>query len=464
MTRYRKALLAGIVAAALWMLVNGLNIALTFNSTLPSSLADIVFPAAIRSVTWVSDPPWNVVTPIVSALAVGALIVIGSRLTAGPGPGSESGSDRGTRRVPRTLTSWFTALLAAGLVGFALALGQTFHDWPPSRVWNAFDGFPDAIRSGVLWGVVWGWIPAVLFARVDGAGLSSRASARKRGGTSRMLVGAVAAVFVLAVVVSSSLTGYSVPAEPSDPAPIVQPTGPAVPLIAEGSPVVDPQWCSDDQLALEAGAVDGAAGHRSLQLLATNHTGVDCVLDGYPDLAFADANDFLLTLHLVHGGSFTSDDPGPAPIILSAGQSATARLGWDAQPRDPDHTVAYLHLAPYPGAERIALPIRGDLIQDADVAVTAWAGTARVAVPVDSGPRQAAEGDVTYDASGAPISYTVADGDKLGAIGDRFGLDVVELTHPDGSRYDYSNVIIQPGDVLGFAAWSPACRSSPTTC
>ncbi|RFA07515.1 hypothetical protein B7R21_15100 [Subtercola boreus] len=377
MTRDGKPLLAGVVAAALWMLVNGLNIALTFKSTLPSSLADLVFPAAVRSVTWVSDPPWNVVTPIVSAVAVGALIVIASRLAAGRFPGAESGSDRVTSRLSRTVTAWFTALLAAALVGFALALGQTLHDWPPSRVWNAFDGFPDAIRSGVLWGLVWGWIPAVLLAGADGAGLSSRASARKLGRVSRMLVGAVAAVSVLGVVVSSSLTGYSVPADPSDPAPIVQPTGPAVPLVAEGSPVVDPQWCSDDQLALEAGAVDGAAGHRSLQLLATNHTGVDCVLNGYPDLAFADANDFLLALHLVHGGSFTSDDPGPAPIILSAGQSVTARLGWDAQPRDPDHTVAYLHLAPYPGAERVALPMTGDLIQNADVAVTAWASACR---------------------------------------------------------------------------------------
>ena len=39
MTRHIKALTAGIVAAAVWMLVNGLNIALTFNSTLPASVA-----------------------------------------------------------------------------------------------------------------------------------------------------------------------------------------------------------------------------------------------------------------------------------------------------------------------------------------------------------------------------------------------------------------------------------------
>lgn len=102
---------------------------------------------------------------------------------------------------------------------------------------------------------------------------------------------------------------------------------------------------------------------------------MDCELDGYPDIAFADANDFLLALHLVHGGSFATDDSGPTSITLGPGQSANALLGWDAQPRDPEHTVAYLHVAPYPGAERVALPFSGDLIENADVAVTAWAVT-----------------------------------------------------------------------------------------
>ncbi|MCU1481467.1 MAG: hypothetical protein JWQ19_2253 [Subtercola sp.] len=367
MTPRMKPVIAGVAAAALWMLVNGLNIALTFNSTLPSPVANLVFPAAVRSVTWVSDSPWNVVTPIVSALAVGVLVVFSLHLIA------DSRADDGTRRWTRMLAAWFTILLAAGVVGFALALGQTIHDWPPGRIWNAFDGFPDIIEAAVLWGVVWGWIPALLIARATFGAPRSRPSTRNRPGASRILSGVVGAAFVLAVVASASLTGYTVPSDPYEPAPAVQPTGPAVPLTADGAPAVDPQWCSNDQLTLEAGPTDGATGHRSLQLLATNHTGVDCVLDGYPDIAFADASNFLLTMHVVHGGSFMTDDPGAAPITLSGGQSVSARLGWDAQPRDPDRTVAYIHLAPYPGAERVPLPVRGDLIQDADVAVTAWA-------------------------------------------------------------------------------------------
>jgi hypothetical protein len=363
----RAPVVAGAVAAALWMLVNGLNVALTFNSTLPSAVADLLFPAAVRSVTWVSDAPWNVITPIVSALAIGALVAGGSQLVV------STRGENGSGRLARVLSAWFLTLLGAGVVGFALALGQSIHDWPPGRLWNAFDGFPDAVEAAVLWGLVWGWLPALLVTRPAGAAPRPDASTRSRRGSNRLLTGIVGAGFVLAVVVSSSLTGYTVPTDPSDPAPTVRPTGPAVPATADGSPVVDPQWCSDSQLSLEAGATDGAAGHRSLALIATNHTGVDCILDGYPDIAFADTNDFLLTLHLVHGGSFSADDPGPTAVLLSAGQSAISRLGWDAQPRDPDHTVAYVHLAPYPGAERVPLPVSVDLIQGADVAVTAWA-------------------------------------------------------------------------------------------
>ncbi|MEF2977095.1 DUF4232 domain-containing protein [Subtercola sp. YIM 133946] len=359
---------AGAVAAALWMLANGLNVAVTFNSTLPTALANLVFPAAVRSVTWVSDPPWNVVTPIVSALAVGTVVALSSRAIR------DAGTGHGPSRLIRFLAAWLLALLSAGLVGFALALGQTFHDWPPSRLWTAFDGFPDVIEAAVLWGLVWGWIPALLISRVPSDTLQPRPSTPNGVVLRRRVRGAAAAAIVLAVVVvSSSLTGYTVPTDPSEPLPTVQPTGPAVPLTADGSPAVDPQWCSDDQLTVEAGATDGAAGHRTLGLIATNRAGVDCVLDGYPDIAFADADDFLLTMHVVHGGSFSTDDAGPTPITLSGGQSVIARLGWDAQPRDPDHTVAYIHIAPYPGAERVPLPVSVDLIQDADVAVTAWA-------------------------------------------------------------------------------------------
>jgi hypothetical protein len=109
-----------------------------------------------------------------------------------------------------------------------------------------------------------------------------------------------------------------------------------------------------------------------LTVQVTNRSGVDCQLNGYPDIAFGGTGDALLRVHLVHGGSAVTTDPGPTAVVLSAGQSAVAQLGWDAQANDPDNRVRFLHLAPYQGFERAQLPVDVDIVAGASVAVTAW--------------------------------------------------------------------------------------------
>ena len=343
-------LFAGAAAAVLWWGINALSVHLTFNDTVPSAFAQLVLPAAVPSFTWVTPQPWPVLAPALSAVAVGALTVWFARAAGRTAAGG---------RVV-VFATWFGAVAAAVIVGAAIGLGVTIADWPPGRLYNVLDGFPGPVQQAALWGAVWGWIPALL-SRVG------------RRAAVRLLPAVVLAiVFTGLAVVGQASAQLPPPTGQASPAPT--PTGPATPIptAAAGAPAADPDWCSATQVELSLGAEDGAAGHRAMTLTATNRTGVDCVLNGYPDLAFGDASSSLLAVHAVRGGSFAATDPGPAEVRLGAGQSAKSVLGWDAQPSDPAHQVHWIAAAPYPGAARTLLPAQVDLIAGADVGYTAW--------------------------------------------------------------------------------------------
>ena len=63
---------------------------------------------------------------------------------------------------------------------------------------------------------------------------------------------------------------------------------PPVDGIAQEGPIGS-DWCEAGNLSIEVAGADAATGHRRAVLRATNVGSAPCVLDGYPDIAIADA-------------------------------------------------------------------------------------------------------------------------------------------------------------------------------
>lgn len=242
---------------------------------------------------------------------------------------------------------------------------------------------PDPLAAAALWGVLWGWLPA-LTARLlverplDGAeGLDAHPSG-PRGRRPVLTVGAVVAVLGLGV---ASVLGpiaedawhtalqSEIPEESAPPAP----TGEPVPEVAPGDWQIDPLWCTDNQLEFSASSPDAAAGSRAMRITATNVDQAPCVLEGYPDLAFSDPVTTALDVRVEHGSAMGADDSGAVRLELAPGATAEATIAWRAMStsqsdREP---AGWLHLAPYHGGIRQMLQIDTDII-GGDVIVTAW--------------------------------------------------------------------------------------------
>lgn len=344
-----------VVAGVLWVLVSGTGAALAYSDALPVSLVQLALPSAVPGAAWSGA----VVVPSASGVLLGALVAGAVLLVR------RSAARRG---AGASFATWWLAVALAGVAaGLGAGVGEVVAAWPPPRLRMLLDPLPPILQGAALWGVVWGWLPALVARRIHAAD----------GGVpgSRVAPAAVLPLVVLAL--AATLVAPTLPTastEVAGPTAAPAPTrdGPAVPAVAPGPHDVPAAWCSDDQVEVGLGGGDAATGHRIQSLTVTNRTGIDCSLRGYPDVVFADATDALLPVHLVPGGSFMTTDPGPTTVLLHPGQRAVSDLGWDGQPNDPDNTARYVHLAAYPGAERAALPFVGDIVRGCSVAVTAW--------------------------------------------------------------------------------------------
>jgi uncharacterized protein DUF4232 len=350
------------------VVVSGVGAALAFFDVLPVSLVQLALPSGTSGAAWSGVVTATVVVPVASGLLVGALVATAVLLVR------RSAARRDAR--PPFATWWLAVALAAVAAALGSGLGELLVAWPPPRLRMLLDPLPPFLQGAALWGVVWGWLPALVARRLDAHDV--------RGSRSRIAPAVVLplAALALAAALVAPMLKVAPPEVAAAPTATPAPTrdGPAVPAVAPGSHAVPAAWCSDDQVQVGLGGGDAATGHRVESLTVTNTTGVDCSLRGYPDVVFADATDALLPVHLVPGGSFMTKDPGPTTVLLHPGQRAVSELGWDGQPNDPGNTARYVHLAAYPGAERAALPFVGDIVRGCSVGVTAW----RPASPADA--------------------------------------------------------------------------------
>lgn len=116
-----------------------------------------------------------------------------------------------------------------------------------------------------------------------------------------------------------------------------------------------------------------ATGHRSQTLRLMNHSDAPCVVEGYPDVAFADQNGHELAVTVEHGGSFLAEDSGPAPFELPPGASAVTTLGWDTGATSNALVARTLYAAPFATDQRGSWPVQFDIVEGSVVHVTAWA-------------------------------------------------------------------------------------------
>jgi hypothetical protein len=155
--------------------------------------------------------------------------------------------------------------------------------------------------------------------------------------------------------------------------PIPMPTQDPPPALVAPDPVQPAgNWCQPEDTTLTVSGTDGALGHRELTVVLGNRSTRSCVVDGYPDVAFASSGNHALPVSVEHGSSYLATDPGALAITLAPGASAISHVAWDATGKTAN-TAAMLWAATYPGEERAQLPINTDIVDGSTVSVTAWA-------------------------------------------------------------------------------------------
>lgn len=377
--------LPGLVAAALWVISAAVFASLTWFSLAPTPFVAHAFPETIASGIWHWRLPWVLLAPLGSACVVFLAYSLLSGLLLDRPAGS---------RFTQFLALWFVAVLTGFLANIPWVLSAIVAAYPPSRAANILDPAGDWMLLSGYWGLIWGWIPAIIASRrrVPSVGPSAPPSSSPyvKDGTDTsprrpvLILTATLAVGILAsgmlfgwgsraarvdfAAQASVDDGHTIGAVP-DPDSVVTP-----PLsIAAGDHEIDPAWCTPDQAMVLMGGKDAATGHRILTIRASNFSEAPCIVDGYPDIAFADESGSELGVEVTHGGSFMREDPGATPVTIPPGGYATASIGWDAVMVSADVLATYrVFAALYPGLERGSWPITLDIVEGSDVDVTAW--------------------------------------------------------------------------------------------
>ena len=341
---------AAVLAAVLWVASALAFRALSEINPGPHQFLAHLAPGTLSPVVWAWAQPWAVLAAVLSMAVLAAAYLLVGRVSYGV-----------AARGPRFVVLWFAAVVAGTVATIPWAVGVTIASYPPARPAFLFNAVGDLVLQSAYWGLVWGWAPALVAAR------AARDATRSRRGTTSLVVALLVALavapapFALAVPEGSD-TPIALPEEPITPPPTVAP----------GSGDVDPELCTPDQSALLMGEPDGATGHRALAVRLMNFSETTCVLDGYPDLAFADARGSELDVTVEHGGSFLTEDAGAQRIEVPAGGYAIFWIGWDASSGPDDERVESLFGAAYPGYPRGSWPVSLDVFDGGEVAVTAW--------------------------------------------------------------------------------------------
>lgn len=374
------SVIAALAVAVAWLVTTFINYLVATVGTGPV-IAGLQPLLPDTGPSWVTESaaPWQFLVPLAAALAVGAIVLacvpVALRAVARPG------------RVPVFLVVWACVVVASAVLGALWAIGGVVVDWPVGRLAFLVRGVQPEVGAGAYWGLVWGWAPAWI------AASAGRWTSRNRSGTGRAtavvrLLPAVgfAVVLIAALPLASDANREPAPQpRATEPEPTWVPIGqPTVSYAVEdGAPgsahPAGGTWCAGGDVRTVLGMGDAATGHRAQELRTTNTSTTPCRLGGYPDVAFDDPDGNAMNVLFYRGGSFMTQDPGPAAVVLQPGETATAMLGWNAMAAAGDTTAGTILIAPYAGTERTRLPAGPgadgpglDILDGSAVAITAW--------------------------------------------------------------------------------------------
>jgi hypothetical protein len=373
-----RPLLVPITVAVLWLMtaLAGHLLLTTGQPSAGPALSTLLFPNTLPDrMSYLLDGPGFAVAAGISAVAVAAFAAL--LMPAVRRSGTEGTVPRGTA----FLAAWACLVLASVAGSAVLGAGLVVAEWPPSRKIYIFDSVMPLLFSGAYWGVIWGWVPALLAAYSGTQRQASPGQVRSDGGAGRRWNRPLA-VFT-AVSLTLLVMMPTLKTDPSTDAvvePEVLPT--QEPVVYGAEPVgpslgaADPGWCTGDEVLSTVGGWDAATGHRGARIIIQNTGDRTCILQGYPDLAFEDTDGWAMGITAVHGGSFMTEDTAGGPVSLAPGQAASADIGWNGTSGAGMSRVGTLLVAPFAGTLRQELEADIDLTEPGFLTVTRWAPVA----------------------------------------------------------------------------------------
>lgn len=363
MARLSPGIVAGLALSLLWLLAGG--VARLFGSDIVvTRLLSFLGMGPAQTQIWSYPGVWAAVMLLLSAAvltSVTAVVV-----------------DRAVRTGPAFLVLWLGTVLAGTALGLCMDAVRALSFLPASGLRGLTAAVVETAPETTYWAVAWGWLLALLLHRripVAAAPPTARP---------RMLAALVSVVLFVAMGgFADEARRQDIIRENAAQQGITDESGAFVDPLADGEPVPDTapgvsppdqgvDGCTSDRAMMLLGASDGATGHRSQVVHLMNFSEQPCVIEGYPDVAFADQNGHLLDVDVQHGSSFLAVDPGSAPITIPAQGQATAVIGWDANSTQGALVARQLYAAALLGLDRGPWPVELDVTAGSTVEVTAW--------------------------------------------------------------------------------------------
>jgi len=360
----RTVVVSSLAAGALWLLTGLLRFGLMQTTTPVSRLAAFL-PATVPAWGWPAG--WAILSIALGAASVVVLYALFAELA------------RGRRARVDLAGGWFAAVAAGAIVGFGVDLMLALGSLPLAGLLAFSSSFADSAAAGAFWGLLAGWIPALIASR------GQRKTTDAEGSRTPLWLALVAGVAVVAFVAAgtfgyraartasaqeSAISEGASPEHGALPDPYAE--GEPVPAVAPDAGPLDPTWCTPDQATLLLGGFDAATGHRMQSIQLTNFSEESCIVEGYIDIAFGDQNGHLLAVTVEPGSSFMTADLGTQRIEVPAGGYAIAHLGWDAASTHGALVATSLHAAQNAGMTRGSWPVELDIVEGSTVEVTAW--------------------------------------------------------------------------------------------
>ncbi|MFH8249081.1 DUF4232 domain-containing protein [Microbacterium sp. B2969] len=363
-SRTRTTWIAAAAAGVLWLASGLLNV-LAASNVYVGRVLRLLVPSPTNALFWSWPAPWSFLTLLLAAATVATLVFLFTTLASRPGA-IFSGA-------------WLSTVAAGAITGLALDAIMVLSSVPVVGWRGLSTATIEFAVIGAYWGLVQGWIPALIASRSREG--DAAAPAPRRRITWIVAAGAALGLLLVAGVAGAEANRRAIVQEQAiaegftpDKGAAPDPAAPGTPPATVAPTTVrrDPSWCTSEQAMLLLGTQDAATGHRVLGIRLMNFSDAPCVVEGYPDIAFADQNGHELDVEIGRGSSFMAQDAGPQPIEIPAGGYAIASIGWDANSTQGALVARTLFAAQVAGDDRGSWPVELDVVEGSGVELTAW--------------------------------------------------------------------------------------------